>query len=33
MSERMTPLPFGALLDRLLREYEDRGTVFGESHP
>ena len=32
MSERMTPLPFGALLDRLLREYEDRGTVFGESH-
>ena len=32
MSERMTPLPFGELLDRLLREYEERGTVFGESH-
>ena len=32
MSEKMTPLPFGALLERLLTEHDERGTVFGESH-
>ena len=30
MSEKMTPLPFGELLERLLTEYERQGTVFGE---
>ena len=30
MSERMTPLPFGELLERLLEEYERQGAVFGE---
>lgn len=29
MSERMIPLPFGALMDWLLTEYEKHGSVFG----
>ena len=31
MSEKMTPLSFGELLERLLSEYESRQTVFGEA--
>ena len=29
MSERMNPIPFDRLLDRVLTEYAREGTVFG----
>ena len=29
MSERMNPIPFDKLLNRVLQEYAQEGTVFG----
>lgn len=33
MSDRMTPLAFGPLMERILSEYAQKGTVFSINHP
>ena len=33
MSDRMTPFAFGPLMNRILNEYAQKGTVFSINHP
>lgn len=33
MGDRMTPMPFGQLVEWIRKEYEDKGTVFGVYRP